>query len=152
MVKRRFGKVAIFVIFMLYFNILSTIGLVHWVETINQFRHGVVWARLSRYFALPCVEAKACEFEAVSTVPTGYEVVLEADLKVLRLWSPGWLNVWPLGITIRALPWAGLEPPEIWKKKHLYFKPTNFLGQSAWLKSNFISIFLKLHKILLEFS
>ena len=37
MYARRFYKVAFFIIFMLYFNILSSKGLVHWVEPITRF-------------------------------------------------------------------------------------------------------------------
>ena len=41
MQARRFGKVFIFIFFMIYFNILGSIGLVHWVEPITRLRHGV---------------------------------------------------------------------------------------------------------------
>ena len=38
-----FGKVAIFIIFMVYLNILKSKVLVHWIEPTAQFRRGVTW-------------------------------------------------------------------------------------------------------------
>ena len=47
---RKFGKLAFFIIFMVYFNILKSKVLVHWIEPTARFRRGVLEIR-TQYFS-----------------------------------------------------------------------------------------------------
>ena len=56
----RFGKLAFFTIFMLYFNILSSKVLVHWVEPIARFSHGVWFRGQNQLLFWNCFFPKLC--------------------------------------------------------------------------------------------